>query len=137
MTKMFVYRDLFLGIPRLLVDLKELELIFPTAKVEAILNSLPSQLISLYLRFAPSKKQADAISLYCKRLRRLEMRIGRHELEQFFASDGPGLEHLALSRRISRGMPLCLGHVKKYGRHLNSFSTDVVSNSLSQGVTDL
>lgn len=61
-----------------------------------VLKILPSQLASLRIPYELLQEELDAIVLYCKRLRNLEMTYVDLNLEQFFAAVGPKLESLKL-----------------------------------------
>lgn len=135
-AKLFAYRPLFRGTHKRLINLKELELVHTSHDVANILNGLPSQLDALYLRFALSKMQIDAIAMYCKRLCKLETQLGEHDFEKLFESVGPGLEHFAVhfySRKLSSKN---LFHIKKYCRNLYSLGLGYFPTSDAQDVTD-
>lgn len=61
----------------------------------------------------------------------------RHDLDQFFESVGPGLEHFAVNVCGGRLFSKNLESIKKYCRSLRSLALGYVNSSASQDVTDL
>lgn len=121
----------------IVVNLKDLELRSEEENLVAVLKSLPSQLHSLSLRFAPSKRQTDAIAIYCKRLRKFEMRFAQHAFEQFFAAVGPNLERLSVSRINGKFASTFFRYVKIWCPELSTLAFSHLDCSLHQAIAGL
>lgn len=87
----------------------------PSHDLKSLFLSLPSQLYTLSLHYTPSQGETKAIAMNCTRLRRLEIRIPDHDMEQFFSSLGSGLQHLTVLGLVPKKILL---QVQKYCRNL-------------------
>lgn len=135
-AKLLAYPSLFPDMQKYFLHLKELEIASDKADLASILKGLSGQLRSLYLRFAPSREQINAIAMHCQKLRRLEKDFGDYDFQQLFEFVGPGLEHIAIVPRYDIRFSECLVYIEKHCRNLTSLEMEF-NDSISERATNL